>query len=152
MLVGKRTPSEVEQAQNRRTCERVGFRTAVTTIARSSEDTPQVFRAWTNDISASGAQLICDVPIPSSELCLRVFLPGFVDRLVTCRVVRCDAMIQRSVSGVETTLFQYGVKFIGVHSDVDVDELVSAACGLVETQAISEENARDAVPEEDCDE
>ena len=110
--------------QDRRSHRRVGLRTTVTTIVRQEDDTPQAFKAWTNDISPSGVRILCSEELPCDDVCLRIVLPGFENRLVMGRIThRQKSSSDAHATQQQPSMHEYGIAFI----DFVPDDLIDAA-------------------------
>lgn len=101
----------------------------MTTIVKGADEVPRVYKAWTDDISPSGALIQCEQPIESDEICVRVFLPGLQERFFNCRIVRRDEYASTSFNRAEITRYLYGVEFLGVCGDAEMDFLMKVAAG-----------------------
>ncbi|MCA9055015.1 MAG: PilZ domain-containing protein [Planctomycetaceae bacterium] len=92
---------------------RSNYRTLVTVICDdpSGRPVPQVFKAWTEDISASGMQFACNEQLPTGRLYVRILLPELEDKIVECSLIRQG---QRKSTGVFNAVgprYVYGVRF-----------------------------------------
>lgn len=114
---------------DRRDQARVCFRTPVTivTLDRHSEDIrPILIKAWTEDISLSGTQLMTKDPVEDGKVWVRFIVAGANEKLIEARIVRT---IQRNhdtfVKGFERLYF-YGLKFCKVIHEPGVIEWLMA--------------------------
>ena len=92
---------------------RSNYRTLVTVICDDPQGrpVPQVYKAWTEDISASGMQFACNEELPTGRLYVRILLPELEDKIVECSLVRQG---QRQPTGLFRSVgprFVYGVRF-----------------------------------------
>ncbi len=103
---------------NQRQHERSNVRTVVTVLLDGDEHgTPlQVFKAWTEDISASGMQLACNEELPAGALYVRILLPGLEDKVVECSVMRRGRREPTGLLKNTGPRFIYGVRFTRVRS------------------------------------
>ena len=107
MPVALRTPDA-----NRRTQERTGFTTVALVVPSAGPlDGQSIQRCWTRDISATGACLLSDSPLPD-EFVVQLLLPEFEDRLIRAIVVSCRTESVISLSGTRQRNV-YGVRFAG---------------------------------------
>jgi len=101
---------------NRRRHERIDFRTAAVAIIGEA-DQFRCVRCQTDDVSFEGARLICFEQLPSSQVYLRILMPGLSERFVEADIVN-----ERQISelrfgvGLEAR-YLYGVRFRRVVTD-----------------------------------
>lgn len=98
--------------------ERSNVRTLVTVLLDGDEGRSalKVYKAWTEDISASGMQFACNEELPPGKLYVRILLPGLEDKIVECTIMRQG---QRESTGLLRNTgprFIYGVRFTRVRS------------------------------------
>ena len=106
---------------------RSNYRTLVTVLRddENNQPAPQVFKAWTEDISASGMQLVCNEELPDGRLYVRILLPALEDKIVACTVVRNGRREPTGLLPNSGPRYVYGVRFDSVQSS----EKFESACG-----------------------
>jgi glucose/arabinose dehydrogenase len=70
-----------------------------------------VYKAWTEDISASGMQFVCDSELPPGDLFVSILLPELEGRIVACEVVRFGQREGRGHFRKNGPQYFYGVRF-----------------------------------------
>lgn len=108
---------------------RAPVRTLVTVLSDTPDGgtAPSVFKAWTEDISASGMQLACNEELPQGKICVRILLPELEDKIVECEIVRRG---QRRPTGLLANAgprFVYGVRFERVRDRVEFERQYPAS-------------------------
>ncbi|MFV0445818.1 MAG: PilZ domain-containing protein [Planctomycetaceae bacterium] len=100
---------------NQRQHERSNVRTLVTVISDDGGQTrPIVIKGWTEDISASGMQIVCHDELPSGRIFVRILLPGLEDKIVECLVVRSAKRETISLVKESGPRYVYGIRFQSV--------------------------------------
>ncbi len=94
--------------------------TAVTSQHPDESDGWRVMKVHSEDVSVSGAKLISTHPLPGRDLYLRFLLPNFGKQFVEAKIVNQSMRKRVALTGGSTDLFVYGVKFVGVVSDVNI--------------------------------
>ena len=96
--------------------DRSNYRTLVTVLTddASGRPVPQVFRAWTEDISASGMQFVSNEELPEGKLYVRILLPELEDKIVECVVVRRGRCAPTGIILSVGPRYVYGVRFQSV--------------------------------------
>lgn len=96
--------------------DRSNYRTLVTVLTEddAGRPVPRVFKAWTEDISASGMQFICNDELPPGRLYVRILLPELEDKIVECDVVRRGRRAATGIIRGSGPRFVYGVRFQSV--------------------------------------
>lgn len=112
---------------NQRQYDRSNVRTLVTVLVDDDHGrpTPRVFKSWTEDISASGMQIVCHEELPKGRIYVRVLLPELEDKIVECLVVRRGRRRSNSLLKDTGPRFVYGVRFISVQRAVQFDRLLA---------------------------
>ncbi|MCA9133875.1 MAG: PilZ domain-containing protein [Planctomycetales bacterium] len=113
----------------KRSFSRVGMRTMVTTITQPQGGAPQVLKAWTDDISASGCRLLSRQAIATAEIRLRIILPGLAERFFCGRITRRGIEHNPSIGKLGADVYVYGVEFVGVCSPQEAAELQALSEG-----------------------
>lgn len=80
-------------------------------------------KAWSDDLSPSGARLLTTEPINASEYYLRVILPGLKDKFFVGQTVRTSTSVQPLLNADDQVLFTYGVRFIGICPEEEAEAL-----------------------------
>ena len=98
---------------NQRLHSRSPLRTLVTVLCNDVDGCvrPAVYKAWTEDISASGMQFACNEDLRVNQLFVRILLPELEDKILECEVVRRR---QRESTGLLKNIgprYVYGVRF-----------------------------------------
>lgn len=101
---------------NQRQHERSNVRTLVTVLIDGDHGRSalQVYKAWTEDISASGMQFACNEELPPGQLFVRILLPGLEDKIVECHVMRRGRRESTGFLKNNGPRFVYGVRFTRV--------------------------------------
>ena len=100
---------------NQRQHDRSNVRTLVTVLTdEGGQSKPCVVKGWTEDISASGMQIVCHDELPNGRLYIRILLPGLEDKMVECLVVRRGRRDNMSLVRESGPRFVYGVRFQSV--------------------------------------
>ena len=116
---------------------RASLRTLVTVLVDTSEGRAplQVFKGWTEDLSASGMQLACNDELPQGRVFARILLPGLDDKVVECQILRSSRRAPTGFRRSSGPQFVYGVRFVALQPQTDFER----------THAIPDEAARSAV-------
>ena len=103
---------------------RADLRTVVNVYTTDSlSTTPPTFqRAWSIDISATGAQLISEAEIKSDKVWLKFLAQGKEDCFIEAEVMR-RGLVPRSYFRTKDKLNSYGVKFLRLLSESEFLEL-----------------------------
>ena len=109
---------------DRRMNFRADLRTVVNVYTPDSLSTtpPSFARAWSEDISATGAQLISDNEIESDKVWLKFLAQGKDDCFIEAEIVR-RGMVPRSHFRTKDKLHSYGVRFLRLLSESEFLEL-----------------------------
>jgi hypothetical protein len=108
-----------------RTATRIGVRTPVV-VYYEDGDVLVRMRAWTDDLSTSGARLTTEQELPSQSLYARIMLPELKDKLIECEVVR-EVSAKGNLYDIRRCC--YGIRFNRL-----ADEWVQAQAAGVEKQ------------------
>ncbi len=120
----------MENHINNRSFERISVRTFVKIVAASPPH--RVYKAWTDDLSPSGARILCEEEIQVPLLYLQVMIPELQDRFIVGDLVWADPAFLPRLRGSGTELHSYGVRFTGICEVSDVLPMIkSATTGLV---------------------
>ncbi|MEW4526079.1 PilZ domain-containing protein [Maioricimonas sp. JC845] len=116
---------------DRREFNRTDFQTAVTAIHvtdnSKGEQSVVTFRAWSQDISPAGARLITREPIDCQRLYLKFLLPEIGDRFIEAEIVNVGEEVQKTFSGNVRRMPAYGVRFLRMVEDAEIEPLLAAA-------------------------
>jgi len=98
---------------DKRIHSRSPIRTLVTVLCNDADGrvTPSVFKAWTEDISASGMQFACNDELVADRLYVRILLPELEDKIVECEVVRRRQRERQGLLKNVGPRWVYGVRF-----------------------------------------
>lgn len=109
---------------DRRKDYRADLRTVVNVYTPDSlSTTPATFmRAWSEDISATGAQLICETAIDPDRVWLKFLAQGKEDCFIEADIVR-RGFVQRSHFRTKDKLHAYGIRFLRLLSESEFLEL-----------------------------
>ena len=109
---------------DRRKNFRADLRTVVNVFTPDSlSTTPATFqRAWSEDISATGAQLISESEIEPNKVWLKFLAQGKDDCVIEAEIVR-RGMVPRSHFRTRDKLHAYGVRFVRLLSESEFLEL-----------------------------
>lgn len=121
-------PAPNEQGANRRQHDRLDYRAAVVVIA----DEPGGFRCLrcrSNDLSVSGARLICQEPLTSRLVYLRILMPGLAERFVEAEIVNERVESELRIGFGIRQHHVYGVTFRRVIREPSLLERLRAAAG-----------------------
>jgi hypothetical protein len=101
---------------NQRRHDRRDVRTLVTVLTDDTygRPTPRVFKAWTEDLSASGMQIACNEELPNGRIYVRILLPELESKIVECLIVRRSRRNGQGMFGGVGPRFIYGVRFQAV--------------------------------------
>ncbi len=105
-------------------------RVAVRTSAIAYDLVPQTnrvrsVRAWTDDLSPSGAKLVTEKPLSGEPFWLKVMLPELANQVFVCRIARKGRSLVKTLANLEDVeRHTYGIEFTGVASP---EELVALA-------------------------
>lgn len=122
--------TDAGQTPERRSAERIGCHTVVTAITPhngTSDDEVEVLKAYSEDVSVSGARVISKVPLPTARLFLRFLLPDFGDRYVEAEVVTQSQRERHLLPMKPQKEYVYGVRFTGVMTDATTMDCKVAA-------------------------
>ncbi|MCA8994176.1 MAG: PilZ domain-containing protein [Planctomycetaceae bacterium] len=124
----KETTTEMS-VENRRQFERLDYRTVGTAYSpESGPEAPEVLtRVWTRDVSLSGAKLSSNIDLSGRRLYLKLLLPQFKDTIIECNVVRRYKHVRESLAGKERVEFLYGVQFLSLHTQSNLDNSIVEA-------------------------
>lgn len=126
-----RTTRQDTTQSDRREFFRKDFQTTVTAIhVRESEEghtTVETFRAWSQDISPAGARLFTREPIDCKRLFLKFLLPEIGDRFIEAEIVNAGEEVQQTFSGNVRRLPAYGVRFLRMVDDAEIEQLQQQA-------------------------
>jgi len=107
---------------------RIDFRAELRTVVKvyttqSLETTPATFlRAWSEDISATGARLISQEPVTGDRVWLKFLGQGQGDCFIEAHIIR-RGLIPRSHFRPQDKLNAYGVRFVRLMSEQEFLEL-----------------------------
>lgn len=109
---------------DRRRNFRADLRTVVNVYTPESlSTTPPTFqRAWSEDISATGARLISENAIDPDKVWLKFLAQGKDDCVIEAEIVR-RGMVPRSHFRPKDTLHAYGVRFLRLLNEAEFLEL-----------------------------
>lgn len=128
---------------DRRMDFRADLRTVVNVYTPESlETTPATFmRAWSEDISATGARLISLDPIDGDRVWLKFLAQGQIDCFIEADIVR-RGLVARSHFRTHDKMNAYGVRFLRLLSEqeflelsLDQIERVTSKLGQASSQA-----------------
>ncbi len=103
---------------------RTNVRTPATVFMPTAEGIDSC-RAWTDDLSPSGALVLTEQPIPQPAFLLRVYYPGLQDYLLECRRARQGVTQIRRINLLqEWKRYSCGVHFTGICSDPELIALL----------------------------
>jgi c-di-GMP-binding flagellar brake protein YcgR len=125
--------TSAQLAEELRSATRIGVRTPVVIYYLNASDNLARTRAWTDDISGTGAKVTLEQPLPVSAFYIRVMLPDLKNRLISCEIVR--EIRQKSYathSFHDIRRSYYGLRFVGMApQDIveAVEELDNLALG-----------------------
>ena len=110
---------------NRRVDIRADLRTVVFVYTpETGATTPPTFmRAWSEDVSATGARLITEEPIKGTRVWLKFIAPGQSVCIIEADIVRAW-LVNRSQFRTQEKLNSYGVRFVRLLNQADFMELV----------------------------
>ena len=115
-------PARRPETSEKRQHSRAPVRTLVTVIANDSHGAPpQPYKAWTEDISASGMQFACNEELPPGRIHVRILLPQLEDKIIECEIVRKR---RRESTGLLKNVgprFLYGARFQQVRDAIPAD-------------------------------
>ncbi|QDU39900.1 PilZ domain protein [Maioricimonas rarisocia] len=116
---------------DRREFFRTDFQTSVTAIHvredGEGKTTVDTFRAWSQDISPAGARLFTREPIDCERLFLKFLLPEIGDRFIEAEIVNEGEEVQKTFSGNVRRLPAYGVRFLRMVDDAEIEQLQQQA-------------------------
>lgn len=103
---------------------RADLRTVVNVYTPDSLSTtpPTFLRAWSEDISATGARLISEGDIEPDKVWLKFLAQGKDDCVIEAEIVR-RGMVPRSHFRTRDKLHAYGVRFVRLLSETEFLEL-----------------------------
>lgn len=114
MSVTPRPPSapaaSVPLEENRRQTVRIEYHTAVTVIA-NGEDGFYCIRSRSSDLSAAGARIVCQEPLPSRTVFLRILMPELAERFVVADVVNEQVEEVSRLGRRSDKSYVYGLRF-----------------------------------------
>ena len=126
---------------------RADLRTVVNVYTPESlETTPATFmRAWSEDISATGARLISQEPITSDRVWLKFLGQGHGDCFIEADIVR-RGLIPRSHFRSQDKLNAYGIRFVRLMSeqeflDLSLDQVERVTSRLAPNSAPAKKQA-----------
>lgn len=106
---------------DQRAFDRTSIRASATLFVPNEQGNYKAIRAWTDDVSASGANILTEAPVGESPFCIRISMPGLDDQLLDCVCVRKGQTQVRTLSNLKEILrYNYGVQFIGVSSNPEL--------------------------------
>ena len=109
---------------DRRKDFRADLRTVVNvyTTASRSVSPPTFTRAWSEDVSATGSQIISIDPISETRIWLKFLIPGQSDCFIEAEIVR-SGRVSRSQFRTTDMLHCYGVRFCRLMTEQEFLEL-----------------------------
>lgn len=117
-----------ESSENQRIFSRTSIRASAVILMPNQDGEHKAVKAWTDDVSASGANILTEAPVADVPFCIRILMPGLDEQLLECVCVRTGKTQVRTLSNLrEITRYNYGVKFVGVRND---PKLLAQAKGL----------------------
>ncbi len=122
-------PQDQQTPRDGRSSDRQKIRTVATIITTDEESSllrPMVYRAWTENISATGAALVCDKQMHADRVWIRLLLPGLQDKLVECEIIRSSEYEPESITK-RGPQFVYGVRFAKILSDEEFELMCAGA-------------------------
>jgi c-di-GMP-binding flagellar brake protein YcgR len=114
---------------NQRQYNRSSVRTLVTVLTEDERgrQSPRVFKSWTEDISASGMQVVCHEELPEGRIYVRILLPELEGKIVECSIVRRGRRKSNALLKDVGPRYVYGVQFESVQPLSDFEEMLAAA-------------------------
>ena len=115
----------MSEQDNRRQDFRADLRTVVFVYTPESGATnpPTFMRAWSEDISATGARLITEEQIKGTRVWLKFIAPGQSECIIEADIVRAW-LVNRNQFRTHEKLHSYGVRFVRLMNEPDFMELV----------------------------
>lgn len=104
--------------QELRSATRIGVRTPVVIYYQNALGKFVRCRAWTDDLSVTGARITAEHPLDGSKLLVRIMLPDLKDQVIIAEIVR-----EIDSSSIPNNLLMdirrsfYGIRFLGVAED-----------------------------------
>ena len=112
-----------------RTATRIGVRTPVLVYAQNASGVWEKIRAWTDDLSTTGARITSEREQTSTDIWVRIMLPALKDQVISAQIVReIDGLHQGCGSIRNIRHCQYGIQFTGL-----ADESVIAQIQAIES-------------------
>ncbi len=122
--------------QDLRSAIRIGVRTPVVIYYQNAAGKFSRCRAWTDNLSATGAKITSEQPLHGTKLLIRIMLPDLKDQVIIAEVVR--EITQTSelccTKSLDIRHSFYGIRFTGVADD-QVRELI----GELDSRALAKQ-------------
>ncbi len=103
--------SPANEEENRRHNVRVEYHTAVTVIA-DGDDGFYCIRSRSSNLSATGARIVCQEPLPVRTVYLRILMPELAERFVEAQVVNEHVKEVSRLGRTAELQYVYGLKFV----------------------------------------
>jgi PilZ domain len=115
----------VASIEELRSANRVGVRTPVVVYYLDPRGQMVRCRAWTDDLSSTGARITTEHPLSASQFYMRVMLPNLKDQVIQCALAR-EIRAKRDFGNMfDIRRSYYGVQFVGL-ADVEALSQVEA--------------------------
>lgn len=105
-----------------RSASRIGVRTPVVVYSLSATGKLVRSRAWTDDLSTTGARITSETHLIGTQIWLRIMLPQLKDQLIEADVIREIAAtdtFSRQLADIRRSF--YGVRFVGLADDRTIE-------------------------------
>ena len=110
--------------QDLRTATRIGVRTPVVVYCLNESGKHVRCRAWTDDLSATGARITTEQSLSGKKLLARIMLPDLKDQIIIAEVVReIEKPSDHSAALLDIRRSYYGIRFLGV-ADAQIQTLI----------------------------
>lgn len=113
-----------------RSATRIGVRTPVVVYNYDANGHLTRTRAWTDDLSNTGARITSEHPLIGEEFYIRIMLPDLKNQVILCEVMR-EIQVTADMIGnmFDIRRAYYGIRFVGLASDQILNqiELVDSA-------------------------
>lgn len=106
-----------------RSATRIGVRTPVVVYTGDANGQLVRCRAWTDDLSSTGAKITSEKALIGDEIYIRVMLPDLKDQVIACEIVREIRSSNNSISLFDIRRSFYGIRFIGLASDAVLEQV-----------------------------
>lgn len=116
-----------------RSATRIGVRTPIVVYNYDAEGKLVRSRAWTDDLSLTGARITSEQPLQGDKYFVRLMLPELKDQIIACEIVREIPIARETIGNMfDIRRSYYGIRFIGLATEEvvrQIEQLDNVALG-----------------------